>query len=117
MSIAIANASRTPATLRFTLFDTSGMEHGYYEQILPAHSQRRFTLAELFNHEQFRGVVRLWSDVAIAVSAKRVTRTLRAESVESEIGYVEPASLARVAAHLGRRWGRHRDRADQPNGR
>ena len=93
MSIAIANASRTPATLRFTLFDTSGTEHGYYEQILPAHSQRRFTLAELFNREQFRGVVRLWSDVPIAVSAKRVTRTLRGESVESEIGYVEPASL------------------------
>jgi hypothetical protein len=37
--------------------------------------------------------VRLWTDVPLALSAQRVTRNLRGESVENELGYVETAVL------------------------
>jgi DNA-binding beta-propeller fold protein YncE len=89
MNFAIANATTTPALLRFTLFDVDGNEHGRYEQILPIGSQREWSLADLFNVQSFRGTVRLWSDVPVAVSDKRLTITLRGESVENEMGYVD----------------------------
>ena len=93
MSFAVANSTRTPALLRFTLFDVNGDEQGRYEQILPVDSQREWSLADLFNLQEFRGSVRLWSDVPVAVSAQRITRTLRGENVRSELGYVDITSL------------------------
>lgn len=96
MEFEVANATSTPALLRFTLFDSDGNEHGRYEQILPIASQREWSLADLFNVEKFRGTVRLWSDVPIAVSDKRITTTLRGENVETELGYVDPAALKTI---------------------
>jgi DNA-binding beta-propeller fold protein YncE len=94
MTFTIADADTvTPALLRFTLFDTNGKEAGRYEQILPPGTQREWSLADLFNMEKFKGSVRLWSDAPVAISDRRVTTTLRGESVESEIGYVDEASL------------------------
>jgi len=93
MDFAVANATNTPALLRFTLFDTDGNEQGRYEQILPIGTQREWSLADLFNVEKIRGSVRVWSDVPIAISDKRVTTSLRGEPVESEIGYLDLASL------------------------
>ena len=37
--------------------------------------------------------MRLWTDVPLALSAQRVTRNLRGESIENELGYVETAAL------------------------
>jgi DNA-binding beta-propeller fold protein YncE len=93
MNYAVANASRTPALLRFTLFDADGKEQGRYEQILPIGDQREWSLADLFNVEKIRGSVRIWSDVPIAISDKRITTSLRGEPVESELGYVDVGSL------------------------
>ncbi len=93
MNFAVANASHTPALLRFTLFDADGKEQGRYEQILPIGDQREWSLADLFNIEKIRGSVRIWSDVPIAISDKRITTSLRGEPVESEIGYVDAANL------------------------
>jgi DNA-binding beta-propeller fold protein YncE len=89
MVFSIANATSTPALLRFTLFDVDGNEHGRYEQIVPIGSQRAWSLADLFNVQSFRGTVRIWSDTPIAISDKRVTTSLRGESVESEMGYID----------------------------
>jgi DNA-binding beta-propeller fold protein YncE len=93
MNFSVADASSTPAMLRFTLFDTDGKEQGRYEQILPIGTEREWSLADLFNVEKFRGTVRLWSDVPIAVSDRRVTISLRGEPVESELGYIDANSL------------------------
>lgn len=89
MIFSIANATNTPALLRFALFDVDGQQQGRYEQILPIGTQREWSLADLFNVQSFRGTVRLWSDTPIAISDKRVTTSLRGESVESEMGYVD----------------------------
>lgn len=93
MNFAVANATHTPALLRFTLFDADGKEQGRYEQILPIATQREWSLSDLFNIQRIRGSVRLWSDVPIAMSDKRITTSLRGEPVEDEIGYVDPSSL------------------------
>ena len=122
MSIAIANASRTPATLRFTLFDTGGTEQGFYEQI-PARSQP----------EAFQPGRALQPRTVPRCSASLERRTGR---VERQAGNAHAsgrergkrdrlrrarvpgrATGARVAAPLGRRWDRHRDRADPSNHR
>ena len=89
----VANSSRIPALLRFTLFDTGGHEKGRYEQLVEPHTQREWSLADLFDRQQFKGTVRIWSDVAVALSNKRVTASVRGEPVESEVGYLEPDSL------------------------
>ena len=96
MDVTFANPDRTPATVRLTLFDARGRESGRWEQILPAFAQRAYSLGDVFNTRRYRGSIRLWSDVPIGVSAKRVTRNLRGESVENEVGYVVPAELAEV---------------------
>ncbi|MBF85844.1 MAG: hypothetical protein CL489_15430 [Acidobacteria bacterium] len=95
MIFAFANPSRTPATVRLTLFDELGKEQGRWEQILPAFNQREWSLGELFNVRKHRGTVQLWTDVPLALSGRRITRNLRGEPVENELGYVvsaEPAS-------------------------
>lgn len=89
MNFTIADATPTPALLRFTLFDSDGKEHARYEQILPPGTQRNWSLADLFNVEAFNGTVRLFSDVPVAISDTRVTETLRGEPFESEIGYMD----------------------------
>jgi DNA-binding beta-propeller fold protein YncE len=86
---SVANANRLPALLRFTLFDQSGKETGRYEQIMDPHSQRQWSLPDLFNVQQVRGSVRIYSDVPIALSARRVTTSLRGERVENELGYTD----------------------------
>ena len=75
------------------LRSSHGKEQGRYEQILPIGTEREWSLADLFNVEKFRGSVRLWSDVPVAVSDRRVTHSLRGEPVESELGYVDANSL------------------------
>ncbi len=93
MRFTFANATRTPATVRLTLFDEMGKEHGRWERILPDFSQRAWSLGELFNVQNHRGTVRLWTDVPLALSVQRVTRNLRGEFVENELGYIETAAL------------------------
>ena len=94
MDFAFANPSRTPATVRLTLFGPRGREQGRWEQIFPAFSQRQYSLGDLFNRRDHRGVIRLWSDVPVAVSARRITRNLRGEPVEDELGYVAPPAAS-----------------------
>ncbi len=94
MSFSFANPTRTPATIRLTLFDALGEEQERWEQILPAFAQREYSLGDLFNVRKARGAVRFWSDVPLALSARRITRNLRGEPVENEIGYMEPGALA-----------------------
>ena len=53
MNFELANATHTPALLRFTLFDADGKEAGRYEQILPIGTQREWSLSDLFNIERF----------------------------------------------------------------
>lgn len=87
--IAVANATQTPALLRFTLFDPDGNERGRYEQILPIGTQREWSLGDMFNIEQFKGSIRFWSDTPVALSNKRVTDTIRGDTLENELGYVD----------------------------
>jgi hypothetical protein len=87
--VAVANATQTPALLRFTLFDPDGNEKGRYEQILPIGTQREWSLADLFNVQEFKGSIRFWSDTPVNLSNKRITDTLRGETIESEISYVD----------------------------
>jgi DNA-binding beta-propeller fold protein YncE len=89
MEYSVANPSRWPALVRFTLFDADGNEKGRYEQIMAPGSQRRWSTADLFNVQQAKGSIRLWSDVPVALSAKRVTTSLRGERVENELGYLD----------------------------
>jgi hypothetical protein len=93
MVFSVANSNRLPALLRFTLFDLEGKELGRYEQIMGPNNERQWTLADLFNVQQVKGSVRLFSDVAVAVSARRVTSSLRGELVESEQGYTDVNTL------------------------
>lgn len=93
MTFTIANPTRSPATLRFTLFDVSGLEKGRFEQVLPPYWEQGFSLADLFNVQEFEGVVRLWSDARVAVNATRVTESLRREPVMNHIGYVTQEAL------------------------
>jgi len=93
MSFTIANPTRKPATLRFTLFDTLGHEQGRYEQVLPPYREQELRLADLFNLQQFRGAVRLWSDVPVGVSAERTTETLRGEPVTDHMSYMTEEAL------------------------
>ena len=93
MSFTFANPSRTPATVRLTLFDEMGEEQARWEQILPAFAQREWSLGDLFNVRKHRGTVRFWSDVPLALSARRVTRNMRGEPVENEIGYLDSSAL------------------------
>lgn len=93
MNFTFANSSRTPATVRLTLFDKMGEEYKRWEQILPAFAQREWSLGDLFNVRKHRGTVRFWSDVPLAFSAQRVTRNMRGDTVENEIGYIDPAKL------------------------
>ncbi|HEY4031635.1 MAG TPA: NHL repeat-containing protein [Caulobacteraceae bacterium] len=94
MSFAFANPSdRIPAELRMVLFDASGKEKGRYVQILPPHTQRSWTLGELFNVSKFEGSLRLWSDTAVAVSAKRTTKSIRGEPVETEVDFFNEDAL------------------------
>lgn len=88
MNFSFANASRTPATVRLTLFDQMGNESGRWEQILPAYAQRDWSLADLFNVRSYRGALRLWSDAPLALSARRITRNMRGDLIENEISYV-----------------------------
>ena len=94
MDIAVANPSRTPATVRLTLFDARGRESGRWEQIFPAFSHRAYSLGDIFNKRRHRGSIRLWSDVPVGVSARRVTRNLDGNPVENEVGYVVPMELS-----------------------
>jgi DNA-binding beta-propeller fold protein YncE len=87
--VAVANATHTPALLRFTLFDPDGNEKGRYEQILPIGTQREWSLADLFNVQEFKGSIRFWSDTPVNLSNKRVTDTLRGETIETELSYVD----------------------------
>jgi hypothetical protein len=89
MVFSVANSNRLPALVRFTLFDLEGKELGRYEQIMGPNNERQWTLADLFNVQQVKGSVRLYSDVAVAVSARRITNSLRGELVESEQGYTD----------------------------
>jgi hypothetical protein len=89
----VTNPRTTPADIVFTLFDMNGDEQDRYEQIVPAGSQREWSLADLFNMQKFRGSVRIWSDVPIALGSRRTTTTLRGEPTENEIGYIDVASL------------------------
>jgi len=89
MEFSIANPSHWPAMIRFTLFDMDGNETERYEQIMAPGSQRHWGLGDLFNVQQVRGSVRMWSDVPLAISAKRVTTSLRGERVENELGYTD----------------------------
>ena len=98
VEISIADGTPTPALLRMTLFDTSGKEQGRYEQILAPGTQRQWSLADLFNLQSFKGTVRLWSDVPVAISNKRITTNLRGELIEDELGYF-------VAATPKQNWG------------
>jgi hypothetical protein len=100
MMLTFANPSRTPATVRLTLFDEVGREQGRWEQILPAFSQRERSLGELFNVRKHRGTVRLWTDVPLALSARRITRNLRGEPVENELGYVDSTKLTNEGLEL-----------------
>jgi hypothetical protein len=93
MVFSVANSNRLPALVRFTLFDLEGKELGRYEQIMGPNNERQWTLADLFNVQQVRGSVRLYSDVAVAVSARRITNSLRGELVESEQGYTDVNTL------------------------
>ena len=94
MDITVANPSRTPATVRLTLFDARGRESGRWEQIFPAFSHRAYSLGDIFNKRRHRGSIRLWSDVPVGVSARRVTRNLDGNPVENEVGYVAPMELS-----------------------
>lgn len=94
MDMAVANPSRTPATVRLTLFDARGRESGRWEQIFPAFSQRAYSLGDIFNKRRHRGSIRLWSDVPVGLSARRITRNLDGDSVENEVGYVVPMELS-----------------------
>jgi hypothetical protein len=89
MVFSLANSNRLPALVRFTLFDLSGKELSRYEQIMGPNNERQWTLPDLFNVQQVKGSVRIYSDVPVAVSAKRVTTSLRGEVVESEQGYLD----------------------------
>ena len=100
MMLTFANPNRTPATVRLTLFDEVGREQGRWEQILPAFSQRERSLGELFNVRKHRGTVQLWTDVPLALSARRITRNLRGEPVENELGYVDSPKLTSESLEL-----------------
>ena len=89
MVFSLANSNRLPALVRFTLFDLTGKELSRYEQIMGPNNERQWTLPDLFNVQQVKGSVRIFSDVPVAVSAKRVTTSLRGEVVESEQGYAD----------------------------
>ncbi len=52
-------------------------------------NQRQWSLPDLFNVQQVRGSVRFYSDVPVALSAKRLTTSLRGETIESEQGYLD----------------------------
>ena len=93
MVFSIANPTRSPATLRFTLFDVSGQEKGRFEQILPPYWEQGFSLSDLFNVQEFEGVIRLWSDARVAVNATRITESLRREPVLNHIGYIDQEAL------------------------
>ena len=86
-TFSIANPTRSPATLRFTLFNSDGSEQGRFEQVLPRYREQEFSLADMFNVQEFQGVVRLWSDAEISLNASRITESLRREPVLSHIGY------------------------------
>lgn len=98
--VTVANATQTPALLRFTLFDPDGNEKGRYEQILPIGTQREWTLGDLFNVERFKGSIRFWSDTPVAVSNKRMTDTIRGETFENELSYVDESGAASKTAEL-----------------
>jgi DNA-binding beta-propeller fold protein YncE len=98
--IAVANATHTPALMRFTLFDPDGTEKGRYEQILPIGTQREWTLADMFNIEQFKGTIRFWSDTPVAISNKRITNSLRDEPVEDELSYIDSNATSGGTAEL-----------------
>ena len=89
MVFSVANSNRLPALVRFTLFDQSGKELNRYEQIMGPNNERQWSLPDLFNVQQVRGSVRFYSDVPVALSAKRVTSSLRGEAIESEQGYTD----------------------------
>jgi hypothetical protein len=93
MVFSVANSNRLPALVRFTLFDISGKELSRYEQIMGPNNERQWSVADLFNVQQVKGSIRLYSDVAVAVSAKRITNSLRGEQVESEQGYTDVNTL------------------------
>jgi DNA-binding beta-propeller fold protein YncE len=93
MVFSVANSNRLPALVRFTLFDQAGKEVSRYEQIMGPNNQRQWSLPDMFNVQQVRGSVRFYSDVAVALSAKRVTTSLRGEAVESEQGYTDVNAL------------------------
>jgi DNA-binding beta-propeller fold protein YncE len=86
-TFSIANPTRSPATLRFTLFNSDGSEQGRFEQVLLPYREQIFSLADMFNVQEFQGVVRLWSDAEISLNASRITESLRREPVLSHIGY------------------------------
>lgn len=89
MEFAVANPSHWPALVRFTLFDMDGKETGRFEQIMAPNSQRRWGLSDMFNLAQVRGSVRVWADIPVAISGKRVTTSLRGERIENEVGYTD----------------------------
>jgi DNA-binding beta-propeller fold protein YncE len=95
MVFSVANSNRLPALVRFTLFDLGGKELSRYEQIMGPNNQRQWTLPDLFNQQQVKGSVRFYSDVPVALSAKRVTSSLRGELVESEQGYTDVNAMKR----------------------
>jgi len=94
MNFSVANPTRSPATLRFILFDAQGKEKSRYEQILPPYEELELSLANMFNVQQFEGVIRLWSDALVAVNATRLTESLRREPVLNQIGYVTEEELS-----------------------
>ncbi len=94
LRISVANPDpQRPALVRFTLFDVAGKEQGRYEQLVAPGLQRVWSLPDLFNVQQYRGSVRVWSDVPVAVSNRRETDSLGGMPVESELGILDVATV------------------------
>jgi sugar lactone lactonase YvrE len=81
IQVSIANPGSTAATVRFLLRDLDGKIVDRYEQTILGNSQKTFSLASLFNRQQFAGTIGIASDHPVGASAMLITTNLRGEEI------------------------------------
>ena len=84
-SVTIVNNNPVGAALRFALYGMDGTEVDRYELIVREQSQREFSLVQLFNVGQFKGMLHIFSDAPVSIHAGQETVNLRGEPIAMQL--------------------------------
>jgi DNA-binding beta-propeller fold protein YncE len=95
--VTLANGGDRPADIRLIVYSPDGEELARTHQILPVDRQVEFTQVDLADRGNFKGSVRVVSDVPISITAHRLTTNVRNELIMARLPSLRaPAGTDRI---------------------